>query len=202
MKKDGDEQFETNEFLFERINKLYRKALRDRLNITDEAELEKSYVIDTKKFSLSKLKYTVQKLEGLSFVDGKNSLSGKDILGDFFEGIIREGFKQSKGQFFTHVNVVKFMLWALQADKLAIKRIKEDKVIPYMIDPSAGSGTFLIEYMKYITYTMKYRNRRTVSSKYNQALGTSREVIDKVETEWFYPDHREKRWAKTYIYGS
>lgn len=202
FEKDGEEQFETNEVLFARINKLYRKALRDRLNITDEGELAKSYVVDTKKFSLSKLKYTVQKLEGLSFVDGKNSLDGKDILGEFFEGIIRDGFKQSKGQFFTHANVVKFMLWALQADKLAIKRIKDDKVIPYMIDPSAGSGTFLIEYMKFITYTMKYRNRKTENSRYNQDLGTSREVVDKIETEWFYPDYRENRWAKTYIYGS
>lgn len=201
FEKDGDELFETNEVLFERINKLYRKALRDKLNITDESELKKSYVIDTKKFSLSKLKYTVQKLEGLSFVDGKNSLSGKDILGDFFEGIIRNGFKQTKGQFFTPINVVKFMLWALQTDKLAVKRIKEDKVIPYMIDPSAGSGTFLIEYMKFITYTMKYKNRKN-SGKYNQLLGTSREVADKVESEWFYPDHRENKWARTYIYGA
>lgn len=201
FEKDGDELFETNEVLFERINKLYRKALRDKLNITDESELKKSYVIDTKKFSLSKLKYTVQKLEGLSFVDGKNSLSGKDILGDFFEGIIRNGFKQTKGQFFTPINVVKFMLWALQTDKLAVKRIKEDKVIPYMIDPSAGSGTFLIEYMKFITYTMKYKNRKN-GGKYNQLLGTSREVADKVESEWFYPDHRENKWARTYIYGA
>lgn len=54
------------------------------------------------------MKYAVQKLEGLSFVKGKNSLSGKDILGEFFEGIIRSGFKQSKGQFFTPINIVKF----------------------------------------------------------------------------------------------
>jgi len=97
--KDGDEEFETNEKLFDRINELYRRALKSKLYILDEVELNKSYVIDTKKFSLSKLKYAVQRMEGLSFVDGKNSLSGKDILGDFFEGIIRNGFKQSKGQF-------------------------------------------------------------------------------------------------------
>lgn len=66
--------FETNEQLFERINELYRRALKSKLYILDENELKKSYVIDTKKFSLSKLKYAVQKLEGLSFVDGKNSL--------------------------------------------------------------------------------------------------------------------------------
>lgn len=198
--KDGDEEFETNEKLFDRINELYRRALKSKLYILDEVELNKSYVIDTKKFSLSKLKYAVQRMEGLSFVDGKNSLSGKDILGDFFEGIIRNGFKQSKGQFFTHINIVKFMLYAMQADKLAIKRIKEDKEIPYMIDPSAGSGTFLIEYMKFITENMKYRNQN--SDGYNADLGTARAVKDKVLSDWFYPNHRENKWAQTYIYGS
>ena len=200
FEKDGDEEFETNEQLFDRINELYRRALKSKLYILDENELGKSYVIDAKKFSLSKLKYAVQKMEGLSFVDGKNSLSGKDILGDFFEGIIRNGFKQSKGQFFTHINIVRFMLYALQTDKLAIKRIKEDKEIPYMIDPSAGSGTFLIEYMKFITENMKYRNRG--ADGYNADLGTARAVKDKILSDWFYPDHRENKWAQTYIYGS
>ncbi|MDY5181179.1 restriction endonuclease subunit M [Butyribacter sp.] len=194
FENDGDEEFETNEQLFERINALYRDALKAKLYILDEEELAKSYVIDSKKFSLSKLKYAVQKLEGLSFVDGKNSLSGKDILGDFFEGIIRNGFKQSKGQFFTHINIVRFMLWAIQADKLAISRIKNDKEIPYMIDPSAGSGTFLIEYMKFITENMKYRFR--------EQLGSTRAVKDKIESDWFYPDNRENKWAQTYIYAS
>ena len=198
--KDGDEEFETNEQLFERINALYRRALKSKLYILDEKELKKSYVIDSKKFSLSKLKYAVQRMEGLSFVDGKNSLSGKDILGDFFEGIIRSGFKQSKGQFFTHINIVRFMLYAMQTDRLAIKRIKEDKELPYMIDPSAGSGTFLIEYMKFITKNMKYRNRN--ADGYNALLGTARAVKDKVLSDWFYPNHRENKWAQTYIYGS
>ena len=194
FEKEGDEEFETNEVLFERINSLYRDALKVKLYILDEAELSKSYVVDTKKFSLSKLKYAVQKMEGLSLVDGKNSLNGKDILGDFFEGIIRDGFKQNKGQFFTHINLVRFMLWAVQADKMAIDRIKKDKELPYMIDPSAGSGTFLIEYMKFITENMKYRFRGE--------LGTTRAVKDKIESDWFYPDYRENKWAQTYIYAS
>ncbi|MCL2049042.1 MAG: N-6 DNA methylase [Defluviitaleaceae bacterium] len=192
-KDEDNEAFETNEMLFERVNCLYRRALKSKLYISDEAELTKSYVIDTKKFSLSKLKYTVQRFEGISFVEGRNSLSGKDILGDFFEGIIRTGFKQTKGQFFTHINIVKFMLWALQADNLAIKKIREDKELPYMIDPSAGSGTFLLEYMKFITQNMKYRFRA--------ALGTSRDVKDKIQA-WFEPNYHEHIWAKDYIYAN
>lgn len=190
--KDGG-SFETNEQLFERINKLYRRALKQRLNLVDENKLKKSFVIDENKFSLNKLKYTVAELERLSFVDGKNSFDGKDILGDFFEGIIRTGFKQSKGQFFTHINIVKFLLWGLQLDKLAIERVNTDLEIPYLIDPSAGSGTFLIEYMKFITENLKRR--------FKDKLDETRDVEDNFH-QWFMPDHRENKWASKFIYGS
>lgn len=190
---EEEEKYETNEELFDRLNNLYRRALRQRMYITDDTKLEKSYIIDKNKFSLSKLKYAVTALERYSLVDGKNSYDGKDILGDFFEGIIRDGFKQSKGQFFTHTNIVTFILWGLQLDRLAIMRINRDKEIPYLIDPSAGSGTFLIEYMQFITENIKRRFRSQLSH--------SRDVVDKVESDWFYPDHRENRWAQTFIYG-
>lgn len=189
--KDG-ESFEDNETLFERINELYRRALKQRLNILEENKLNKSYVIDENKFSLSKLKYAVLELERFSFVDGKNSFSGKDILGSFFEGIIREGFKQTKGQFFTHTNIVKFLLWGLQLDKLAIDTVNKEQRIPYLIDPSAGSGTFLIEYMKFITENLKRR--------FKDKLDDTRDIQDKFQ-KWFYPDNRENRWAEEFIYG-
>ncbi len=190
--KDG-ESFETNEELFERINKLYRRALKDRLFITDENKLKKSYVIDENKFSLSKLKYTVSQLEKFSFVEGKNSFTGKDILGEFFEGIIRQGFKQSKGQFFTHINIVRFLLWGLQIDKLAIEKVNNDQVLPYVIDPSAGSGTFLIEYMKFITENIKRRFRDKIEENH---------AISRKMTQWFEPDNFENQWAEKYIYGT
>ena len=190
--KQNNEVFETNQELFTRINNLYRKALKEKLNMTNSQDLEDSFVIDRRKFSLSKLKYTVSELERFSFVDGKNSFDGKDILGDFFEGIIREGFKQSKGQFFTHINIVKFLLWGLKMDDLAIKRVNNDNELPYLIDPAAGSGTFLIEYMKFITKNLKYRFRNKLAKR--------RSVEDKF-TEWFTPDHRENKWAREYIYG-
>ncbi len=190
--KDG-ESFETDEELFDRINQLYRRALKERLNITDENKLKKSYVIDENKFSLNKLKYTVSQLERFSFVEGKNSISGKDILGEFFEGIIREGFKQTKGQFFTHINIVKFLLWGLQIDKLAIDKANNNQTLPYIIDPSAGSGTFLIEYMKFITENVKRRFRNKVKTTHN---------IQRKMTQWFEPDNFENQWAEEYIYGS
>jgi len=186
--QDG-ESVETKESLFDRINALYRRAMKQRLNMDD---VETSFVVDKNKFSLNKLKYTVSELESFSFVDGKNSLNGKDILGDFFEGIVREGFKQTKGQFFTHINIVKFLLWGLQLDKLAIESVNQRRELPYMIDPSAGSGTFLMEYMKFITDNLKRR--------FDGELGKSRDIQDK-RSEWFEPANRENRWAGDYIYG-
>ena len=69
---------------------------------------------------------------------------------------------------------MKFLLWGLQLDKLAIDRVNNDLEIPYCIDPSAGSGTFLIEYMKFITENLKRRFRyklddtRDVEDKFHQ----------------------------------
>jgi len=190
--KDG-ESFETNEQLFERINELYRRALKQRLNIVDENELRESFVVERKKFSLAKLKFAVSELEKYSFTNGNKLPNGKDILGEFFENIISTGFKQSKGQFFTHINIVKFLLWGLQIDKLAIERINKNNEAPYLIDPSAGSGSFLIEYMKFITNAVKYRFRNKIEDSKNTQAFLQKN---------FYPDELENMWAEKFIYGS
>lgn len=54
-----------------------------------------------------------------------------------------------------------------------------------------------VEYMKFITKNMKYRNRN--ADGYNALLGTARAVKDKVLSDWFYPNHRENKWAQIYI---
>jgi type I restriction enzyme M protein len=187
----GDE-LENSEKLFERINNLYRRALKEKLNITEERKLDKAFVINEEKFPLNKLLYTVQTLEDYSFVEGKSSLDGRDILGEFFEGIIRDGFKQTKGQFFTPINIVKFIIYALKIDELSINRLNEDRELPYIIDPACGSGTFLIEVMKTITKEIKYQRKHL--------LKNNKQVQDRFE-ELFMPDHKEHRWARDYVYG-
>lgn len=187
------ESSESEQEIFDRINKLYRRALKQRLNRHDETKLKKAFVIDENKFSLKKLRYTISQLERYSFVDGKNSLNGKDILGDFFEGIIKDGFKQSKGQFFTPINIVNFMLWGVNLDSLVVNLINKESRLPYVIDPSAGSGTFLIEAMKFITNIAKYKKKHE--------LNETRDLEDNFDN-WFIPDHRENKWAKDFIYGT
>lgn len=185
----GDE-LERAEDLLSRLNELYRSALKDQLN--KAGDLSDQFIVNREKFSPAKVLYTVGQLEKYSFVDGKNSLDGKDILGDFFEKIQREGFKQTKGQFFTPSNIVLFMLYALEVDKLSIALMNAERRLPYVIDPSCGSATFLIEAMRLITSEVKRRSRGELSS--------NRAVSQRFE-ELFMPDHHEHKWARDYLYG-
>ena len=189
---NGSTEIEKPEKIFERINELYRRALEKKLNITDPVKLAKTYVINEEKFPLSKLIYTVQELEDISLIEGRNQVDGTDILGDFFENITRDGFKQTKGQFFTPINVVRFILYAIELDNLAIYRLNEKQDLPYIIDPSCGSGTFLIEAMKAVTKELKHKR--------NDEVASSSEVQRWFQT--YFPSIHENNWARTFLYGA
>jgi type I restriction enzyme M protein len=179
--------------IYDRINQLYKRALKQQLNVLDQQKIDDDNIINRNKFPLNKLIYTVQSLEHFSFLEGRSSLDGKDILGDFFESITRDGFKQNKGQFFTPTPIVNFLLYALQLDKLAIDRLNNDRELPLIIDPSAGSGTYLVEAMKLITKELKYKQK--------DKLKSSRQIKQRFE-ELFKPDNAENKWAREYLYGS
>lgn len=183
---------EDGEEVYKRLNELYKRALKRKMGEKNEKKLEEARIINRNKFQLNKLVYTVQALEQYSFIEGRNSLDGRDILGDFFETITRDGFKQTKGQFFTPNPIVKFLIYAMQIDKLAINILNEEHKLPCIIDPSLGSGTFLVESMKVITKELKYKQRE--------------KLLDNIDTndrfyELFEPKHKENRWAREYMYG-
>jgi len=184
---------ESSEKVYERINQLYKRALKEQLNVSEQQKIDDDNVINRNKFPPNKLIYTVQALEIFSFLEGRSSLDGKDILGDFFESITRDGFKQNKGQFFTPTPIVNFLLYALQLENLAIDRLNNDRELPLIIDPSAGSGTYLVEAMKLITKELKYKQK--------DKLKSSRQIKQRFE-ELFAPDYAENKWAREYLYGS
>jgi type I restriction enzyme M protein len=181
---------ESPETIYERLNGVYRTALADQLG--KSGDLSSQHIVNREKFPLAKLVFAVGQIEKYSFVDGKNSLNGKDLLGDFFEQIQRDGFKQSKGQFFTPVNIVKFILYALELDTLSIDMLNTERKLPLIIDPSCGSATFLIEAMKMVTSEIKQRQK--------SKLKTTRQVQGAFES-MFLPDHQEHRWAREFLYG-
>ncbi len=188
----GD-HIEAAEKVYDRINQLYKRALKEQLNISEQQKIDDDNIINRNKFPLNKLIYTVQALEKFSFLEGRSSLDGKDILGDFFESITRDGFKQNKGQFFTPTPIVNFLLYALQLDNLAIERLNNDRELPLIIDPSSGSGTYLVEAMKLITKEVKYKQKAR--------LRTNRQIAQRYQ-ELFMPDNAENKWAREYLYGS
>ena len=167
---------------------IFRRAQKEYLEMSDE-EIEASQGLDIEKISESKIAYVVERLQGISITENKNKGQG-DLLGEFFEAIVRNGFKQSKGQFFTHQNIVLFCILALKLDLLVEEKIRQDNSLPYIIDPSCGSGTFLIEAMKIVTATLK--SPSLTSSIHKRA----RQLV----ASWS-PNEKENIWAKEYIYG-
>jgi type I restriction enzyme M protein len=134
---------ETPDEVLAKINRLYREAIQ--YNFSYSLEATRSSSIAESRFPANKVTYVVEKLEGISLLE--NSFNA-DVLGTFFESIVRTGFKQDKGQFFTHANIVQFTLYALELDTWAVSSINQSPPsLPYIIDPSCGSGTFLLEAM-------------------------------------------------------
>jgi len=185
---------ESHDKVYDRINGLYKRALKEQLNVSDPKKIDDDNVINRIKFPLNKLIYTVQSLETFSFLEGRSSIDGKDILGDFFESITRDGFKQNKGQFFTPTPIVNFLLYALQLDNLSINKLNDSRELPLIIDPSAGSGTYLVEAMKLITKEVKYKQKEKIK--------TSRQIKQRFEELFTKDNYNENQWAREYLYAS
>ncbi|CAA6814356.1 MAG: Type I restriction-modification system, DNA-methyltransferase subunit M (EC / Type I restriction-modification system, specificity subunit S (EC [uncultured Sulfurovum sp.] len=77
----------------------------------------------------------VKMLQDIKLTGGEDN----QFLGDMFEGFLDQGVKQSEGQFFTPMPIVKFIVNALPLDMI----LKEDN--PKAIDYACGAGHFLTE---------------------------------------------------------
>lgn len=188
--KDGKP--ESPEEIYTKINKLFKQSQKEYLGYSTKV-IENSVGIDREKISENKVAYVVEQIQNISLLENENKDDG-DLLGDFFEGIVSEGFKQDKGQFFTHTNIVRFILEVIELEQMAIDLVngKENNVkprLPFICDPACGSGTFLIEAMKLITKTIKTSGKIKSSRKIEEFLAAN------------FPALRENVWAKEYIYG-
>jgi len=175
----------------ENVNELYSRAFFDKEYLgIDKEELEalkkREGAIDLIELEDQEIAFILDELQQYEFTN-----TDFEFLGEFFEAIIREEFKQSVGQYFTHKNIVDFILYGIEFDKLLIKLMKNERRMPYMIDPSCGSGTFLIQAIKL--------TRNLVNSK--------RKELEKVSTglEEFlgsnFPQTKKQVWAQEYLYG-
>ena len=195
---NGDKS-ELPEEVYHRINKMYRGewdeenstysdcALKYLIGFNDE-KLKKTPDIV---FNANKVKYVVEALQEISFTSNKY-----DVLGDFFQKIVRSELKQTKGQYLTHHNIVDFIVKAIDVENLAIDLIngKEGRPrLPYIIDPSCGSGTYQIQCMKEITRSilsdMDKREKIQIADDIDDFLSVN------------FPKHKQNAWAKDYIWN-
>lgn len=146
--------------VFKRVNALYTAAYK---RYIDPAATEIDE-INPKEFSEERVKTVVQALQGISITKG--AARHGDVIGAFFEEILRSGFKQDRGMYFTHDNIVRFMVEAVDIGGLTRAVWKKsnhpDNRLPYVIDPACGSGTFLLHAMNRITETVKSANTSLV----------------------------------------
>ena len=116
---------ETPQQIFERIKDL----VKDSTSLLGYSALDRQkYGIEEDYIDANKVAYVVNQAQGISVIENVHAKTG-DILGDFFEGIIAEGFKQDRGTFFTHKNIVYFLLYGLCVDDL-VTRLATDPVDP------------------------------------------------------------------------
>lgn len=175
---------------FERIRNLYRTAYKNYIepNILNEDIPD----LTQNEFSPDKVKFVVRSIQNYSVT--KNTANQGDIVGSFFEEILRYGFKQDKGMYFTHTNLVNFMIEALDLENLTKSVFRSanhiSRRMPYIIDPACGSGTFLLTAMNIMTKAIKDNVRALARDD------DSREFI-----EHQMSNNKPNLWAKDFVYG-
>jgi type I restriction enzyme M protein len=185
---------QSDEALANDVDLLYRRAFIEYLSKDKNIELKDVKGIDFKEFSPHLIGKCVEFLCPISFQ--KSRYRNIDVLGEFYEMVIREAFKQTKGLFLTHPNIVLFILAVLEVENLVSEKLKnpdEDNRyrLPFVIDPSCGTGTFLVHYMKYV---QKYidENKIAVSSGDD-------DISDFIERQM--SGSNAYKWVIDYVYG-
>ncbi|SIO41543.1 restriction endonuclease subunit S [Chitinophaga niabensis] len=103
--------------------------------------------------------------------DSESASEENQFLGDMFEGFLDQGVKQSEGQFFTPMPIVKFILKSLPLEDIITKRDE----IPKVIDFACGAGHFLNEYAKEIKSIVEKQKEGNVTDYYENVFGIEKE---------------------------
>ena len=94
------------------------------------------------------------------------------LLGDLFEGFLNKGVKQSEGQFFTPMPIVRFLVSSLPLEQF----IRDREELPCAIDYACGAGHFLTEYAVQIEeFVKKYRPDIPLKEYYARITGIEKE---------------------------
>lgn len=172
--------------VFQRVQRLYDSAYSLYIDPTG------SNPLDPNTFAPERVKSVVAALQGMALTKG--SALSADVMGAFFEEILRAGFKQDRGMYFTHDNIARFM-----GEAVGLRGLTEQKwtssghpnsKLPYVIDPACGSGTFLLHAMQIVTDSVRSNRSRFVRTE-----------ADKDFFRTHFSDESPNAWAKDFLYG-
>lgn len=101
-----------------------------------------------------------------------DQVNQNQFLGDLFEGFLNRGIKQSEGQFFTPMPIVRFLVSSLPLEHI----VRDNETIPRAIDYACGAGHFLTEYAVRIKeFVEKYRKDIPLKEYYSRITGIEKE---------------------------
>ncbi len=173
---------------FGRINNRYKEAVLRYLSGTKPEEIE-DIPKSEGRFGIYRVRSVVSLLQEISLTETEQAI---DILGRFFNRVVREGFKQSKALYLTHPNIVYFILYAIDLPGLVTKKLQSntplEQRLPYIIDPACGSGTFLLAAFRMINDHIKFNRKKIAITK----------DIDDIIRGLFSSG---MTWAHTHLYG-
>ena len=93
------------------------------------------------------------------------------FLGDLFEGFLDDGVKQSEGQFFTPIPIVKFIISSLPLAEIYDKC----EEIPCAIDYACGAGHFLNELAQEIKEIVNLETESEIHEYYKRIVGIEKD---------------------------
>ncbi|EEO25422.1 restriction endonuclease subunit M [Helicobacter winghamensis] len=126
--------------LEKRIKGLYQKYKEKDSNVFDNA-----LILDA-----DEIKFLVENLEGISL-----SETDLDIKGKVFQKFFADFFKGTAGQYFTPLNIVRFMVECFD--------IRQDDLV---LDPSCGSGGFLLQTLQYMQEKSKKLKKKEAQKRF------------------------------------
>ncbi len=111
--------------------------------------------------------------------------SKKQFLGNLFETLLSNGFRQDEGQFFTPIPITRFIWDSLPLSEIVNNR--NNNKYPRVVDYACGAGHFLTEAVEAINYT--------IAGDDSQTNGWTRDSIFGIEK-----DYRLARVAKISLF--